>query len=57
MLNEGKNTNLFLWFDNDELRSQFMESELVNLEERIAKKFGNEVMVFPTFLNPKQKRF
>lgn len=57
MLNEGKNTNLFLWFDNDELRSQFMESELVNLEERIAQKFGNEVMIFPTFLNPKKKRF
>jgi hypothetical protein len=40
MLNEGKNTNLFLWFDNDELRNQFMESELVNIEERIAQEFG-----------------
>ena len=57
MLNEGKNTNLFLWFNNDDLRSQFMESELINIEERIAQKFGNEVMVFPTFLNPKKKRF
>ncbi|MBN9336897.1 MAG: DUF4286 family protein [Chryseobacterium sp.] len=57
MLNEGKNTNLFLWFDNDELRNQFMESELVNIEERIAQEFGEEVMVFPTFLNPKKKRF
>lgn len=57
MLNEGKNTNLFLWFDNDELRSQFMESELINLEERIVQKFGSEVMIFPTFLNPKKNRF
>ncbi|GGG60419.1 DUF4286 family protein [Epilithonimonas arachidiradicis] len=57
MVNEGKNTNLFLWFDNDDLRSQFMESELVNIEERILQKFGPEVMIFPTFLNPKKKRF
>ncbi|PZU90489.1 MAG: DUF4286 domain-containing protein [Chryseobacterium sp.] len=57
MVNEGKNTNLFLLFDNDDIRNQFMENELVNLEERIAQKFGAEVMVFPTFLNPKKKRF
>lgn len=57
MLNEGKNTNLFLLFDNDEIRNQFMESELVNIEERILQKFGPEVMVFPTFLNPRKKRF
>lgn len=57
MLNEGKNTNLFLWFDNDELRNQFMESELVNIEERILQKFGPELMIFATFLNPKKKRF
>lgn len=57
MVNEGKNTNLFLLFDNDEIRDQFMESELVNIEERILQKFGPEVMVFPTFLNPKKKRF
>ncbi|WP_333852057.1 DUF4286 family protein [Epilithonimonas sp.] len=57
MVNEGKNTNLFLLFDNDEIRDQFMESELVNIEERILQTFGQEVMVFPTFLNPKKKRF
>ncbi len=57
MVNEGLNTNLFLWFDNDMLRNQFMESELLNLEERIAQRFGSEVMIFPTFLNPKQRRF
>lgn len=57
MVNEGLNTNLFLWFDNDALRSQFMESELINIEEHVAQRFGNEVMIFPTFLNPKKKRF
>jgi hypothetical protein len=57
MVNEGKNTNLFLLFDNDEIRNQFMESELINIEERILQKFGPEVMVFPTFLNPKKTRF
>ncbi|WP_034981477.1 DUF4286 family protein [Epilithonimonas tenax] len=57
MVDEGKNTNLFLVFDNDLMRDQFMESELVNLEERIAQKFGQTVMVFPTFLDPKKTRF
>ena len=31
MVNEGKNTNLFVGFDNGELRSQVMESELLTL--------------------------
>ena len=57
MLNEGKNTNLFLMFDNAEIRDQFMESEMVNLAERIHQKFGEEVMIFPTFLNSRKKRF
>lgn len=53
MLNEGKNTNLFLVFASSDLRQQFMESEMLNIEERIAGKFGQDVMIFPTFLNPK----
>ena len=57
MLGEGKNTNLLLIFDNDDMRDQFMESELVNLEERINTRFGEYVMVFPTFLDQKKKRF
>jgi len=57
MLNEGKNTNLFLMFDNAEIRDQFMESEMLNLAERINHRFGEEVMIFPTFLNSKKKRF
>lgn len=56
MLNEGKNTNLLLIFANDNLRREFMESEMLNIEERIAQKFGSEVMIFPTFLNPKKQR-
>ena len=57
MLNEGKNTNLFLMFDNAEIRDQFMESEMVNLAERIHQKFGEEVLVFPRVLNSLKKRF
>ncbi|SHJ93235.1 DUF4286 family protein [Epilithonimonas mollis] len=57
MINEGKNTNLFLWFDSDRLRNEFMENEMLNIEEIILQKFGSEVMIFPTFLDPKKKRF
>ena len=56
MLNEGKNTNLLLIFADDTLRNDFMESEMLNIEERISKKFGPEVVIFPTFLNPKKKQ-
>jgi len=34
----------------------FIKSELLNISERIEKKFGQEVMVFNTFLNPKKSR-
>ncbi|KQT23355.1 hypothetical protein ASG22_13360 [Chryseobacterium sp. Leaf405] len=55
-IEDGKNYNLLLIFDNDELRSGFIESELVNIAEIIDKKFGQEVMIFNTFLNPKKSR-
>ncbi|MGG1920199.1 DUF4286 family protein [Chryseobacterium sp.] len=55
-IDEGKNYNLLLIFDNDELREDFIKSELLNISERIEKKFGQEVMVFNTFLNPKKSR-
>ncbi|MFZ4928722.1 DUF4286 family protein [Chryseobacterium sp. Mn2064] len=55
-IDEGKNYNLLLIFDNDDLRNDFMESELQNIAEHIEKKFGQEVMIFNTFLNPKKKR-
>jgi hypothetical protein len=55
-IEDGKNYNLLLIFDNDELRTDFIESELLNISERIEKQFGEEVMIFNTFLNPKKTR-
>lgn len=55
-IEEGKNYNLLLIFDNDDKRAEFMESELLNISDIIEKKFGQEVMIFNTFLNPKQTR-
>ncbi|RKT02109.1 DUF4286 family protein [Chryseobacterium defluvii] len=55
-IEEGKNYNLLLIFDNDELRDDFIKSELLNIAERVEKKFGQEVMIFNTFLNPKKSR-
>ncbi|MCW1961924.1 DUF4286 family protein [Chryseobacterium viscerum] len=55
-IEEGKNYNLLLIFDNDELREDFIQSELLNISERIEKKFGQGVMIFSTFLNPKKSR-
>ena len=57
MISEGKNTNLLLVFDNEEKRDDFIEIELKNITERIESKFGANVMVFTTFLNPKKSRF
>lgn len=57
MINEGKNTNLLLVFDNNEKRQDFIEIELQNITERIENEFGDEVMVFVTLLNPKKQRF
>ncbi|MGC5745134.1 DUF4286 domain-containing protein [Chryseobacterium elymi] len=56
-IEEGKNYNLLLMFDNDDLREDFIKSEMLNISERIEKKFGTEVMIFNTFLNPKKSRF
>ncbi|WP_407405205.1 DUF4286 family protein [Chryseobacterium sp.] len=56
-IEDGKNYNLLLIFDNEEKRIDFMESEILNIREIIEKKFGQEVMIFNTFLNPKQTRF
>lgn len=56
MIQEGKNYNLLMVFENTEFRQQFLESELVNIEDRIASKFGNQVMLFCTFLNPKKSK-
>ncbi|ASW73416.1 hypothetical protein IQ37_11440 [Chryseobacterium piperi] len=55
-IEDGKNYNLLLIFDNDDLRSDFIKSELVNIAEIVEKKFGDEVIIFNTFLNPKKSR-
>jgi len=55
-IEDGKNYNLLLIFDNDNLRTDFIESELENISEIIEKKFGQEIMIFNTFLNPKKTR-
>lgn len=57
MLTEGKNTNLFLVFENDIKRQEFTETELLNISERIGKQFGEKVMIFITQLNTKKSRF
>lgn len=57
MINEGKNTNLLLIFDEDEKRKDFVEIELKNIIERIEKEFGEQVMIFKTLLNPLKLRF
>ena len=56
-IDEGKNYNLLLIFDDEEKRTEFMESELLNITERIETKFGQDVMIFNTSLNPKKKKF
>lgn len=55
-IEDGKNYNLLLIFDNEEKRSEFIGSELVNISERVENKFGQDVMIFTTSLNPKKKK-
>lgn len=57
MLTEGKNTNLLLVFENDEKRNEFLETEFLNISERIQGNFGENVMIFVTKLNIKKSRF
>ena len=57
MLNEGKNTNLLLVFKDDLKRNDFIVNDLMQLEQNIASNFGDQVMVFPTLLNPIKKNF
>lgn len=56
MLNEGKNTNLLLIFDEETFRQEFIESEFQNLQYHVQQDFGEDVMVFVTQLNPKKTR-
>ena len=56
MLNEGKNTNLLLIFDDENLRKEFVESELENLKHHIKNEFGEDIMMFKTYLNQRKSR-
>ncbi len=53
MIAEGRNTNLLLFFENDEKREDFLGIELQNIFDRITAKFGDEVLLFDTKLNPR----
>lgn len=57
MVNEGKNTNLLLLFENDEKRQDFVNIELINITEIIENQFGQNVMIFDTVLNPISSKF
>lgn len=57
MLTEGKNTNLLLVFENEQKRKEFTETELLNISERVASRFGETVIIFKTELNTKKSRF
>lgn len=52
MLSEGKNYNLLLFFENESHRNEFIENEFYNLEEHIHRQFGDNIMIFKTFINP-----
>lgn len=56
MIDEGTNTNLLLIFENNEKRQDFVEIEFINIADRIESKFGEHVLIFKTFLNPKNSR-
>ncbi|MDQ0594111.1 hypothetical protein QFZ37_002480 [Chryseobacterium ginsenosidimutans] len=55
-IEDGKNYNLLLIFYNEDVREDFIKSEMLNIAEIVEKKFGQEVMIFNTFLNPKKSR-
>jgi len=55
-IEEGKNYNLLLVFEHSDLREDFIKSELENIAERIFNKFGQDIMIFNTFLDPIQSK-
>lgn len=50
-IDEGKNFNLLLIFDDENLRSEFIMNELKNINDHIEKSFGQSVMIFQTELD------
>lgn len=54
MIAEGSNTNVLLFFANEEKREDFLGIELQNITEHIESRFGQEIMIFTTLLDPKK---
>lgn len=54
MLQEGKNTNLLLFFKNANERNLFLEKEIPKIHLELQQYFGEKVLMFATLLNPKQ---
>jgi hypothetical protein len=50
-IKDGKNYNLLLVFEDENLREEFIINELENISIIIKKKFGEEIMIFKTELN------
>lgn len=56
MITEGKNTNLLLIFEDENFRNEFVESELENIKHHIKNQFGEDVMIFQTYLDQRKTR-
>ncbi|KQT18077.1 hypothetical protein ASG31_04905 [Chryseobacterium sp. Leaf404] len=56
-IEEGKNFNLLLIFDDEGFREDFIKSELQNIADRIEMNFGQDIMIFNTFLDPLKSKF
>lgn len=50
-INDGKNYNLLLIFEDENLRAEFILNELKNIQEHISKTFGESVVIFQTHLD------
>ena len=50
-IENGKNYNLLLIFDDEVLRSEFITNELQNIKDHLAKSFCEKVMIFQTELD------
>lgn len=57
MITEGRNTNLLLFFESEEKRTEFLQIELENIAEILRSNFGEDIMIFTTMLQPKKLRF
>lgn len=56
MLNEGKNYNLLLIFENEQLRQDFLTTQYPAILQKVEANFGQEIMDFVTLLEPRFKK-